>query len=65
VDRIARTISFAPIRSPLRIPLTAFADWPNEQIPWAEIAVGKEGTAVKVEPPGLLPDLQVRMRRAD
>jgi hypothetical protein len=62
VDRIARTISFAPIRSPLRIPLTAFADWPNEQIPWADITAGEGGPVAHVDSPASLLPIQVEVR---
>ena len=64
-DRVEGTLSFAPVRAPLRIPLTAFADWENERVPWATIGVGQDGPTVAVETPELLRDTKIETRSPD
>ena len=50
LDRKAASLSFAPVRLPLHIPLTALADWEAETVPWARLTAGPEGVAVDLHP---------------
>jgi len=61
VDRVAGKVSFAPVRTPLRIPLTAFANWPNEQVPWADLTRGEDGPVARMESPASLPPIQAEL----
>jgi hypothetical protein len=54
VDRVEGFAAFAPVRTPLRLPLTAFADWPQELVPWVDIVAGPDGPTVSVDRPELL-----------
>jgi len=46
IDVPAKTIKIAPLRRPLRIPITTLANWEKEQIPWLEVT----GKGVKLSP---------------
>ncbi|MBM3123087.1 MAG: DUF4965 domain-containing protein, partial [Chloroflexi bacterium] len=65
VDRVEGLLSFAPLRTPLHLPLTACADWPNEHVPWADISPTADGPQVRIDRPELVADLAVRARAAD
>ncbi len=39
LDRAAGKLRLAPVRVPCRLPLTALADWENEEIPWVECSI--------------------------
>jgi len=47
LDRRAGTLSFKPVRSPLKIPLPLFASWDptNYRIPWFEVTTDESGEA--------------------
>jgi hypothetical protein len=54
LDRVAGKLRLAPVRVPLRLPLTALADWENEEIPW--VACGIEKGRVICQMQGELPE---------
>lgn len=54
VDRVRGLISVAPLRTPLRVPLLAYADWETGRIPWLRLTRDAAGTHVAVE--GEVPD---------
>lgn len=43
VDRRSGRVTLRPVRAPLRVPLAAFADWPNLRVPWFEVTAGADG----------------------
>lgn len=60
-DRVRGVVSLAPLRSPLRLPLTMFADWQAGTMPWLTIEGGANAPTVRVE--GVLPaGLELRLR---
>jgi len=59
LDRVEGLLRFAPVRMPLRVPLPAFADWPGEHVPWAELSPSAEGPALRIDRPELLHGVQV------
>ncbi len=60
VDKITGRVSIAPVRTPLRIPLLAYADWAKGEVPWLDIVAEKDsvGVAVGEELP-----VEVRVRK--
>ncbi len=54
IDRVEGKVRFSPVRVPCRMPLTALADWENEQIPWADCVI--ESGRVVCHVHGELPD---------
>jgi hypothetical protein len=54
IDVPGKKISVAPLKTPLRLPLTTLADWENETVPWLVIQVKDGQVAAAVEPPELL-----------
>jgi hypothetical protein len=58
LDRSRGSLTFAPVRAPLRLPVTACADWAAERVPWATVSASPDGPQVRVEPPELLAGLQ-------
>lgn len=61
LDRVAGVLSLAPVRTPLRIPLTVFADWEAGAVPWLIVEGEADDLPVSVE--GELPEgIQVRLR---
>jgi hypothetical protein len=62
LDRVTGTVSLAPIRLPLRVPLTALADWDGERVPWASISVVDDSVSFRVTPRELVDGLAVSMR---
>ena len=54
LDRVAGRLQLAPVRVPCRFPLTALADWDNEQIPW--VTCGIEDGRVVCRVQGELPE---------
>jgi hypothetical protein len=62
VDRVSGILSFAPVRVPLRVPLTAFADWPGERVPWANLTTGKDGPLAETDDAQLLAGVRVETR---
>ncbi len=65
LDLVGRALSFAPVRLPLRIPLTALADWEEGRVPWASLAAADGSLSARVEPEDLVDDLTVRTRPAE
>jgi len=53
VDRVAQTVSVAPVRLPLRLPLLSYADWEAGNIPW--LTLEQENDKVQVKVQGELP----------
>jgi len=62
MNRPEGIISVAPLRAPLRIPLTAFAQWDRGEIPWLVIAAENGTLHAKVEGAQLPEGMQVRIR---
>ncbi len=62
VDKVRRAVSVAPLRTPLRVPLLAYADWSAGQIPWLNLTAGPEG-AVTAQVEGAAP-VEVKVREA-
>lgn len=60
LNRVDQALSFAPVRLPLRIPLTALADWGNGRVPWASLGAAEGKLSVQIEPADLVEDLTVR-----
>ncbi len=59
--RVAGELSVAPLRSPLRLPLLAFADWEARTVPWLIVEGDAAQPQVRVE--GALPEgLELRVR---
>ena len=60
-DAVAGTVSLAPLRTPLRLPLTMFADWAAGGVPWL-IVEGEPGApTVRIE--GTIPEgIEFRLR---
>ncbi len=62
-DRVSGELSVAPLRTPLRLPLTIFADWRAGTVPWLVVEGDASDPQVRVE--GALPagiELRVRPR---
>ncbi|MFW5869224.1 MAG: glycoside hydrolase family 52 protein, partial [Armatimonadota bacterium] len=60
-DRVEGVLSLAPVRAPLRIPLTMFADWEAQAVPWLMVSGDADAPTVSVE--GELPEgITVRVR---
>jgi hypothetical protein len=49
VDRVTQTVSVAPVREPLRLPLLNYADWEAGRVPWLTLEQKDGKTQVKVE----------------
>ena len=62
INRPEGIISIAPLRVPLRIPLTAFAQWDRGAIPWLVIAGEGGQLQVRVEGADLPEGMEVRVR---
>jgi len=60
VDKITGRVSVAPVRTPLRIPLLAYADWAGGKVPWLDIVAEKDGVGVAV---GEELPVEVRVRK--
>ncbi|NLO74306.1 MAG: DUF4965 domain-containing protein [candidate division WS1 bacterium] len=52
-DRVAGTVTLAPVRLPLRLPLVQVADWPARRVPWLYAEIGKHGADVEISSPDL------------
>lgn len=55
-DRVRGVVSLAPLRAPLRLPLTMFAEWRAGTVPWLIIEGEAHAPTVRVEgaiPPGI------------
>ncbi|MGQ9730009.1 MAG: glutaminase domain-containing protein [Candidatus Zipacnadales bacterium] len=61
IDRVQGDVIVAPVRAPLRIPLTVFADWEQERVPWLEVLAGEGGLLATLDAPELLGGLRLRM----
>jgi len=48
-DAVEGVVSIAPLRTPLRLPLTMFADWQAGSIPWLVITGDPNAPTVRVE----------------
>jgi len=60
-DRVRGILSIAPLRAPLRIPLTMFADWRARQMPW--LAIEGDPTRPRVSIEGDVPEgIEFRLR---
>jgi len=60
-DRVRGVISLAPLRTPLRLPLTMFADWQAGEVPWLVIEGDAGAPTVRVE--GTVPaHIEFRLR---
>ncbi len=60
-DAVAGTVSLTPLRTPLRLPLTMFADWRAGTVPWLVIEGDPTAPTVRVE--GTIPDgIEFRLR---
>lgn len=59
-NRLTQTISVSPLRSPLRLALTSFADWEHEAVPWLTMTGRGENAQVQVSHPELLQPLTVQ-----
>ncbi len=65
IDRQAKKVSVAPLRLPLRLPLTEFADWKGERVPWLNLAADPQGqVTIQVENEDLLSGIKVVLREA-
>lgn len=62
IDRAAGVVSVAPLRTPLRIPLTAFARWDEGVIPWLVITGAGDRVQVGIEGADLPEGVEVRVR---
>lgn len=61
-NRATNTISVSPLRSPLRLALTSFADWEGEAVPWLTMTGRGENAQVQVSHPELLQPMTVQTR---
>ncbi|MEA3403807.1 MAG: malectin domain-containing carbohydrate-binding protein [Armatimonadota bacterium] len=61
-DRTRGVLSLSPLRTPLRLPLTMFADWEAERIPWLIVEGDPSEPAVRIEGGELPEGMQVRLR---
>ncbi len=61
-NRLTNTISVSPLRSPLRLALTSFADWEHEAIPWLTTTGRGENAQVQVSHPELLEGISIQTR---
>ncbi len=61
VDKVAGLVSVAPLRTPLRVPLLAYADWSTGKVPW--LAISTIGGETKVRVDGKVP-VAVTTRRS-
>ena len=60
-DRVRGIVSLAPLRTPLRLPLTMFADWQSGEVPWLVIEGDASVPVVRVE--GSVPEgIEFRLR---
>ncbi len=48
VDKVTGKVSVAPVRTPLRIPLLAYADWHAKKVPWLTLTANGEELEVSV-----------------
>jgi len=62
INRPEGMISVAPLRAPLRIPLTAFAQWDHGAIPWLVITTADGQIHAAVEGAELPAGMEVRIR---
>ncbi len=61
-NRVTQTISVSPLRSPLRLALTGFADWDREAIPWLTMTGRGKDTQIGVNHPELLQQMTLHTR---
>jgi hypothetical protein len=60
-DAVTGVLSVAPLRAPLRLPLTIFADWEAGEVPWLHVEGSADAPRVRIE--GGLPDgVELRVR---
>ncbi len=64
LDRVDNSLSFAPVRLPLRVPLTALADWENGRVPWASLTTADGAVSAEIELADLVEGLTVTTRSA-
>ena len=62
INRPEGIISIAPLRVPLRIPLTAFAQWDRGAVPWLVVTREAGQLDVRIEGPDLPEGMEVRVR---
>ncbi len=60
-DAVGGTISLAPLRTPLRLPLTMFADWASGVVPWLVIEGDPAAPTVRIEG-AIPPRIEFRLR---
>lgn len=61
-DRSAGVLSLSPVRTPLRLPLTIFADWEGQEVPWLVIDGDPLDPTVWIEGGSLPEGIEVRLR---
>ena len=60
-DRVRGVLSLSPVRAPLRIPLTMFANWEEGEVPWLNVEGTADAPSIRIE--GELPEgIEVRLR---
>jgi hypothetical protein len=61
IDVPGKKITAAPLRVPLRLPLTTLADWEREQIPWLCLEAKDGQVTGRIEPAGCLRDYTLQV----